>query len=89
MSTERADFLVVAAHLDDVEVQMGGTVAKLVRQGFAGAFLDLCEGNRPNLIRPAHGGARPRRRRPFWASGGSGCGCRIASSRTTLPRAWP
>jgi LmbE family N-acetylglucosaminyl deacetylase len=38
------DFLVVSAHPDDAEVQMGGTVVKLVRKGLVGAFLDMCDG---------------------------------------------
>lgn len=44
MRMNHADFLVVSAHPDDAEVQMGGTVVKLVRKGLAGVFLDLCEG---------------------------------------------
>lgn len=41
---QQLNFLVVSAHPDDAEVQMGGTVVKLVRKGLAGAFLDLCDG---------------------------------------------
>ena len=38
------DFMVIAAHPDDAEVQMGGTTAKLVGQGRRGLFVDLCDG---------------------------------------------
>lgn len=37
------DFLCVGAHADDVELGMGGTVAKLVKQGHRGAILDLSD----------------------------------------------
>ncbi len=37
------DFLCVGAHADDVELGMGGTVAKLVRLGKRGAILDLSD----------------------------------------------
>lgn len=44
MNEERLDFLVVSAHPDDAEVQMGGTTAILTRRGLRGLFLDLCDG---------------------------------------------
>ena len=38
------DALVIAAHPDDAEVQMGGTVAKLADRGMRVLFIDLCTG---------------------------------------------
>jgi N-acetylglucosamine malate deacetylase 1 len=38
------DFLVISAHPDDAEVQMGGTIVKLVRKGLRGVLLDMCDG---------------------------------------------
>ncbi len=38
------DFLVIAAHPDDAEVQMGGTIAKLTGAGNKGLIVDLCDG---------------------------------------------
>lgn len=38
------EFLVVSAHPDDAEVQMGGTIVKLVRRGLRGVLLDMCDG---------------------------------------------
>ena len=37
------DFLCIGAHADDVELGMGGTVAKLVRLGRRGAILDITD----------------------------------------------
>lgn len=44
--SERNSYDVVAfgAHPDDLEVVMGGTAIKLVRNGFSVLFVDLCEG---------------------------------------------
>jgi len=44
MPHANADFMVIAAHPDDAEVQMGGTVVTLIRQGLRGVFVDLCDG---------------------------------------------
>lgn len=41
--TGRLDFLCVGAHADDVELGMGGTVAKLARLGRQGAILDISD----------------------------------------------
>ena len=38
------DFLVVAPHPDDVEIGMGGTIAKMIRQGMRVGILDLTTG---------------------------------------------
>ena len=38
------DFFIVAAHPDDGEVQMGGTIAKLTRAGQRALIVDLCDG---------------------------------------------
>jgi bacillithiol biosynthesis deacetylase BshB1 len=37
------DFLAIGAHADDVEISMGGTVAKLVRAGRVGGIVDLTD----------------------------------------------
>jgi LmbE family N-acetylglucosaminyl deacetylase len=52
MSVSSIDFLVVAAHPDDAEVQMGGTTALLVRRGLRGIFLDLCDGEPSDFDSP-------------------------------------
>ncbi|HVB64253.1 MAG TPA: PIG-L family deacetylase [Nitrolancea sp.] len=44
MSSDRVDFMVVSAHPDDAEVQMGGTIVKLIRKGLKGILIDLCDG---------------------------------------------
>jgi N-acetylglucosamine malate deacetylase 1 len=38
------DMLIIAAHPDDAEVQMGGTIAKLSRAGHRILIVDLCDG---------------------------------------------
>ncbi len=38
------DLLIVAAHPDDAEVQMGGTLAKMTRSGRRALIVDLCDG---------------------------------------------
>lgn len=38
------DFLVVAPHPDDAEIGMGGTIAKMIRQGMRVGILDLTTG---------------------------------------------
>ena len=43
--TERPlDALVIAPHPDDAELGMGGTIAKLIRQGWRVGILDLTDG---------------------------------------------
>lgn len=44
MDSGRADFIVISAHPDDAEVQMGGTIVKLVEKGLRGVLIDLCDG---------------------------------------------
>jgi bacillithiol biosynthesis deacetylase BshB1 len=41
---ERFDVVAVAAHPDDLEITCGGTLAKLVRQGYRVAMVDLTNG---------------------------------------------
>jgi bacillithiol biosynthesis deacetylase BshB1 len=38
------DVLAIGSHPDDVEIAMGGTIAKMVRQGFKVGVLDLTDG---------------------------------------------
>jgi N-acetylglucosamine malate deacetylase 1 len=38
------DLLIIAAHPDDAEVQMGGTIAKLTATGLHALIVDLCDG---------------------------------------------
>ena len=40
----RYDVLAIGAHPDDIEVVMGGTIAKLVRKGLTALIVDLCSG---------------------------------------------
>src|SRR5512141_3221725 len=46
------DLLVVAAHPDDAEVQMGGTIAKLTRAGRRALIVDLCDGEPADYAPP-------------------------------------
>lgn len=40
---ESYDFMAIGAHADDVELGCGGTIAKLVAQGYKGIIVDLCD----------------------------------------------
>ncbi len=42
--TQRFDVLAFGAHPDDVEVAMGGTIAKLSDKGLTTLLVDLCDG---------------------------------------------
>lgn len=42
--TEELDLVVVGAHPDDVEIACGGTLAKLVKQGYRVGIIDLTDG---------------------------------------------
>jgi N-acetylglucosamine malate deacetylase 1 len=42
--TQRLDVIAVGAHPDDVEIACGGTLAKLVRQGYRVGIIDLTDG---------------------------------------------
>ncbi len=42
--SERLDVIAVGAHPDDVEIACGGTLAKLVRQGYRVGIIDLTDG---------------------------------------------
>lgn len=46
------DILVAAAHPDDAEVQMGGTIAKLTRKGYSVLLVDLCDGEPADYAEP-------------------------------------
>ncbi len=46
------DALVIAAHPDDAEVQMGATIAKLVDQGLRVLLVDLCPGEPADFAQP-------------------------------------
>ena len=46
------DALVIAAHPDDAEVQMGGTVARLTDRGMRVLFIDLCNGEPADYAEP-------------------------------------
>jgi LmbE family N-acetylglucosaminyl deacetylase len=59
--TTRADFLVVSAHPDDAEVQMGGTIVKLVRKGLRGVLLDMCDGEPSDFDAPGERRAQAER----------------------------
>jgi LmbE family N-acetylglucosaminyl deacetylase len=61
MQAESADFLVVSAHPDDAEVQMGGTIVKLTRAGMTGVLLDLCDGEPSDFDAPGERAAQAHR----------------------------
>lgn len=46
------DVMIVAAHPDDAEVQMGGTIVKLVEKGHNVLIVDLCEGEPADYAEP-------------------------------------
>lgn len=46
------DALVITAHPDDAEVQMGGTIAKLTDQGKRVLIVDLCDGEPTEYAEP-------------------------------------
>ena len=52
MADSHVDFMVVSAHPDDAEVQMGGTIVKLVRKGMRGVLIDLCDGEPSDFDAP-------------------------------------
>jgi LmbE family N-acetylglucosaminyl deacetylase len=47
-----SDFMVISAHPDDAEVQMGGTIVKLLRKGYKGILVDLCAGEPSDFDQP-------------------------------------
>jgi LmbE family N-acetylglucosaminyl deacetylase len=57
------DALVIAAHHDDVEVQMGGTVAKLTDRGLRVLFIDLCNGEPADYAGPGERAGHHERRK--------------------------
>src|SRR6188768_117120 len=44
VTEERLDVIAVGAHPDDVEIACGGTLAKLVQQGYTVGIIDLTDG---------------------------------------------
>jgi len=46
------DAMVITAHPDDAEVQMGGTIAKLTGQGLRVLIVDLCDGEPTDYAEP-------------------------------------
>lgn len=46
------DAIVITAHPDDAEVQMGGTIAKLADQGLDVLIVDLCDGEPADFAEP-------------------------------------
>lgn len=46
------DAMVITAHPDDAEVQMGGTIAKLTAQGSPVLIVDLCSGEPADYAKP-------------------------------------
>ena len=51
MSEEALDVIAVGAHPDDVEIACGGTLAKLVQQGYRVGIIDLTDGE-PTPLSP-------------------------------------
>lgn len=55
------DALVVSAHPDDAEVQMGGTIAKLVDEELRVLLVDLCDGEPSDFAAPGQRAVEARR----------------------------
>jgi LmbE family N-acetylglucosaminyl deacetylase len=55
------DALVISAHPDDAEVQMGGTIARLVDEGLRVLLVDLCDGEPSDFAAPGERVAQARR----------------------------
>lgn len=55
------DVVVVSAHPDDAEVQMGGTIAKLTDGGMRVLLVDLCDGEPSDFAEPGVRVAQARR----------------------------
>ena len=55
------DILVVSAHPDDAEVQMGGTLAALTDQGQRALLVDLCDGEPSDFAEPGARAEQARR----------------------------
>jgi N-acetylglucosamine malate deacetylase 1 len=51
MTYEQLDVIAVGAHPDDLEITCGGTIAKLVRQGYKLGMIDLTDGE-PTPLSP-------------------------------------
>jgi N-acetylglucosamine malate deacetylase 1 len=51
MSEQQLDVIAVGAHPDDLEIVCGGTIAKLVRQGYRVGMVDLTDGE-PTPLSP-------------------------------------
>lgn len=60
---------VLAAHPDDAELAMGGTIALLVSQGHTVTVIDATDGEPTPSAIPPRGRARPPKRRRSWAAG--------------------
>ena len=70
---DRLDVVAVAPHPDDLEITCGGTLAKLVKQGYRVGIIDLTSGE------PTPRGSRgdPRRARPRPPARRSACHVRV------------
>lgn len=55
------DVMVISAHPDDAEVQMGGTIALLTGQGLRVLLVDLCDGEPSDFAEPGVRVAQARR----------------------------
>ena len=73
---EKLDLIAVGAHPDDVEIACGGTLAKLVQQGYKRRH------RRPDRRRADS--AQPRARRPAGRGAGGGADSGRPGSRVTL-----
>jgi N-acetylglucosamine malate deacetylase 1 len=74
---QTCDILAFGAHPDDLEVAMGGTTAKLARQGLRVLFVDLTDGEPARYAQP-----HVRREQAVQAAASS----RIPSSRRMTQR---
>jgi len=80
------DALVIAAHPDDAETQMGGTLARLADAGQRILLIDLTDGEPTEFAEP--GVRAEQAAQASWASSATRSGCATDCSRTLQKSGW-
>ena len=81
MSSDELDIVFTAAHPDDLEIGMGGTIASLAKQGYRVGIVDLTDGEpTPREARLRLAPPRPGRPPISWTPGSpTPCRCPTAN----------